>query len=915
MFMRRIGSLCIFLMLSAAAFGQNGAVEGFCTQGGVLAKTQGLSSTNQLQGVIPSCLVTVYYTGTTTQVPGSQIYSNAGGTVLGNPFKANALGSTNPGRWIFWAATGAALDVQGSGGICPNCYSTSTPLATDVFPASAGGGGGSGVQYNPSTTVYYMASSSILMNDGYSFSPGTTVGTWSCSGTTCTFNTTSAHGYTTGDYVDVSQVTGWIPDFESTRQWRTNVDIFQVTVTGTTQFTVTTSTTSTFGGSGGTSYLATYWGAYQTADQPYFKGHGTFISFFSTAQNLATNFSSEVTCSAGTPSYLILQVGANDVISNGASAATVEGYLQSIWQQAHAAGCIVVEMPILNAHVGISDWDPFWITIGQIDQWIGGQGITDAGLSAGQYWDRYVGFNGSTSGIVGVNASGSIIFASHVNEAFSTQSSSWDGNGAWQAWTNETGAYWIPGQLTMIDSFAPGGPAPAIQIQTDLIYGGTPNEGTRMFLTSYGGKDGLDQVLNPGLGQSGCSELDIAKGANQAFRVCANNVDNGSGGNDFYSIEGWTGSIWLKGIEVLTHGGLVFPQLLASSGTQPLVVDTAGNVSVGSSSGSSPLTTKGDLYGYSTTNARIPVGTNTYVLTADSTQALGLKWAPAATGSASIPTCSDTSGSGTAQSCTTSPSFTPVAGSAIVYTTTTANSGTGLTLNVNSLGAKSVAKWQSTTTLAAGDIAANKQVLMTYDGTNWETTTIGNAPSGGGGSGAMTNITGAVTVSGCTVTSGVCVVGTPGTTITLSSIPGTYNHLRLYIVGQESNSGGAFIKLNLNGDSGSDYQYGWSFASSSSEMTNFSSLSASNLLVCYFNDTSVAGASSSSTIDLPFYAQTSFYKDMAGQSSLYNASSYSSSTFYNGTWKSTAAITSATLTVTGGYNFAVGTSISIYGIQ
>jgi hypothetical protein len=336
---------------------------------------------------------------------------------------------------------------------------------------------------------------------------------------------------------------------------------------------------------------------------------------------------------------------------------------------------------------------------------------------------------------------------------------------------------------------------------------------------------------------------------------------------------------------------------------------------VGSSSGSSPLTTKGDLYGYSTTNARIPVGTNTYVLTADSTQALGLKWAPAATGSASIPTCSDTSGSGTAQSCTTSPTFTPVAGSAIVYSTTTSNSGAGLTLNVNSLGAKSVAKWQSTTTLAAGDIAANKQVLMTYDGTNWETTTIGNAPSGGGGSGAMTNITGAVTVSGCTVTSGVCVVGTPGTTITLSSIPGTYNHLRLYIVGQESNSGGAFIKLNLNGDSGSDYQYGYSYASSFSGMTNFSSLSASNLLVCYFNDTSVAGAFSSSTIDLPFYAQTSFYKNMAGQSSLYNASAYSSSTFYNGTWQSTAAITSATLTVTGGYNFAVGTSISIYGIQ
>jgi uncharacterized protein YaiE (UPF0345 family) len=47
----------------------------------------------------------------------------------------------------------------------------------------------------------------------------------------------------------------------------------------------------------------------------------------------------------------------------------------------------------------------------------------------------------------------------------------------------------------------------------------------------------------------------------------------------------------------------------------------------------SPLTTKGDLYGFSTLDARIPIGTNNQVLTADSTQALGLKWAtPVAAG-------------------------------------------------------------------------------------------------------------------------------------------------------------------------------------------------------------------------------------------------------------------------------------------
>jgi hypothetical protein len=45
-----------------------------------------------------------------------------------------------------------------------------------------------------------------------------------------------------------------------------------------------------------------------------------------------------------------------------------------------------------------------------------------------------------------------------------------------------------------------------------------------------------------------------------------------------------------------------------------------------------PLTTKGDLYGFSTVPARVPVGTNGQVLTADSTATNGVAWATPAGG-------------------------------------------------------------------------------------------------------------------------------------------------------------------------------------------------------------------------------------------------------------------------------------------
>jgi hypothetical protein len=71
---------------------------------------------------------------------------------------------------------------------------------------------------------------------------------------------------------------------------------------------------------------------------------------------------------------------------------------------------------------------------------------------------------------------------------------------------------------------------------------------------------------------------------------------------------------------------------LAGDSDTALPTEKAVKTYVDNNAGASPLTTKGDLYTYSTVDARLPIGTNDYVLTADSTQATGMKWAASSSG-------------------------------------------------------------------------------------------------------------------------------------------------------------------------------------------------------------------------------------------------------------------------------------------
>lgn len=157
---------------------------------------------------------------------------------------------------------------------------------------------------------------------------------------------------------------------------------------------------------------------------------------------------------------------------------------------------------------------------------------------------------------------------------------------------------------------------------------------------------------------------------------------------------------------------------------------TNGKYVLGSGSGSSsPLTTKGDLYTYSTANARLAVGTNGQILSADSTTPTGLKWITAPGGGDMLIATYDPAGIGeqlvglTAAQILSNKTFvapalgTPASGVATNLT------GTATALNIGGNAATVTVANEATDTTcfigfytaASGSLAGKTNTNMTFD--------------------------------------------------------------------------------------------------------------------------------------------------------------------------------------------------------
>ena len=982
--LRKILVLVMLVVGGVCARAQVGAIQGFCNRGGQSATVSGLNSSNKFQNIINSCTISIYQTGTNTLVPGNQIFSNATGTVLGNPFTADNTTSLTPGKWLFFISTATAVDVYGSGGIAPNTYTAPVPLCIDcyassqfttigvswppnhdivlsngtntpdglaevdgncvvgadgVWTAASCPGGSDGVQYNPTTTAYVFNGSSQIADDLNVLGPQITAGSWTANGTTVTVNTTVSHNLSIGSYVNVVGLTGWFSTPSPFYSEDSGYGSFKVaSVPTSTQFTFAYSL-NTGSGSGGWIADASYWGTYLPSSKPFMNGHGTPLFLNDSTSRLsgtAANFSALFGSVTGSPKYFIESGGQNDLGGDCASAATIEGYLQTIWADAHTAGFIVIQSTITPGHWGNVCAGPSaeYIILNEINQWIWGQGKSITNAASGEYWDNIIDAYGvimplSDTNIYASNGgfgpSGTQTWSNLVNEAMANQGSVHQsyfgyevgpcdstgglcinpprGMGSTQGWN----WYGVDGNsifsinqnnqdftnIYRLSAYGPYGHdlsisnctnncntvgmfAPALSGSNSYAYrqfGVASGSGQNVF-EEYNLNSGNPLYTSSVLGCSACGfgydqngdywlYGQKASSGNQPLQVDTNGKvtvgtagggtttnpltmnNSGSGASSGSTFNGSTaqtisynsigaaplnspnltgiptaptptfgtnntdiatmaavqaaiaaagtgaGIVTYSGPSLTFSGTLYFPigggglssatesnvdiDSPAAVTIQNMTVQMSAAPGVGNSitytwrknasntaltctiSGASATSCSDTAHNFTTASLDLldiqavttgtVVGTPTVVMAAQvgvSTSSSGTTISLPTSGAQTAMTfdgnvpqkCPDTSGSGTAQSCSTGNAFTPAAGSCWVYTTTTTNSGTGLTVNVNSSGAKSVAVagpsgW-TTTLVASTSIPANKPMTMCYDGTNMNVSGTGYAPASGG---------------------------------------------------------------------------------------------------------------------------------------------------------------------------------------
>ena len=162
-------------------------------------------------------------------------------------------------------------------------------------------------------------------------------------------------------------------------------------------------------------------------------------------------------------------------------------------------------------------------------------------------------------------------------------------------------------------------------------------------------------------------------------------------------------------------------------------------------------------------------------------------------------------------------------------------------------------------------------------------------------------------------------VGAGGSSsVTFSSIPSTYTHLQVRILGQDNGASTSARALNVrfNSDTGNNYAYHDVYGDGSSTAVN--ATATTNLIFCGYFSESGSGASIFGTtiIDILDYANTNKYKTLRSLTG-YDANGSGRVGLQSGLWQNTAAISSLSFDIRGDLSgsFSQYSHFALYGIK
>lgn len=158
-------------------------------------------------------------------------------------------------------------------------------------------------------------------------------------------------------------------------------------------------------------------------------------------------------------------------------------------------------------------------------------------------------------------------------------------------------------------------------------------------------------------------------------------------------------------------------------------------------------------------------------------------------------------------------------------------------------------------------------------------------------------------------------VGSGGSsTITFSSIPGTYKHLQIRILARDAGASSEdAYSIRFNSDSGNNYSWHYLMGNGSSASASAGSTTSRIYVNNLPTDVQSAGFGGA-VIDILDYANTNKYKTLRSLSG-YDVNGTGTINLVSGLWQNTNAITSIEIKNDRAVNFMQYSSFALYGIK